>query len=96
MRCVGEADYINCDEVTPQLFIIHYSSFIPLRVVGNRRPLHCHSEEQSDEESQNNKFCNQTLHYVQGDNLNVILSEAKNLDYELRITHYELERQVPK
>ena len=86
--CVNEADFISSDEVTPQLFIIHYSSFIPLRVVGNRRPLQCHSEEQSDEESQNNKFCNQTLHYVQGDSLNVILSETQEsqiLNYVLQI-----------
>ena len=35
------------------------------------------------------KICNQTLHYVQGDNSNVILSEAKNLNYALQITNSE-------
>ena len=60
--------------------------------------LNCHSEERSDEESQNNKFCSQTLRSAQGDNSNVILrSEAtKNLNYALRITHYKKPKETAK
>ena len=46
----------------------------------------CHSE-RCRRISRQNLNCNETLRIAQGDKSNVILSEAKNLNYALRITH---------
>ena len=55
------------------------------RVVGNRRPLQCHSERKR-RISMKNLNRHETLRCAQGDSLNVVLSVSE----ESRITNYEL------